>query len=89
AFDNDINRFVLQFRNTKDGEITGQIPAGKSSLAYREAQRLRGEQADKAEAKVAGEKSAPETAATPGDAKAPPPIVIGASAESSAPDSAS
>jgi len=85
AFDNDINRFVLQFRNSKDGEVTGQIPAGKSSSAYREAQRLRGENPDKteAEAKAVGEKKTPgektdEGAATIGDGKAPPPVTIGA-----------
>lgn len=88
AFDNDINRFVLQFRNTKDGEITGQIPAGKSSWAYREAQRLRGEEPDKAEAKLPGDKSSSDSAVATGDGKAPAPVVIGASAESGGTDSA-
>lgn len=93
AFDNDINRFVLQFRNTKDGEVTGQIPAGKSSWAYREAQRLRGENPDKTEAeakalgekKSAGEKTGEATAAV-GDGKAPAPVTIGSTGDGGAPD---
>lgn len=76
SFDNDINRFVLQFRNTKDGEITGQIPAGKSSQAYREAQRLRGENPDKVDGERTGNKT-DEGSATIGDGEAPAPVVIG------------
>ncbi len=81
AFDSDINRFVLQFRNTKDGEITGQIPAGKSSQAYRDAQRLREAQQQAANdqrgtARAEGEDTAPVT----GDDRLPAPITIGSPA---------
>lgn len=70
AFDSDINRFVLQFRNTKDGEITGQIPAGKSSQAYRDAQRLRDAQQQQAanDQRVSGRPvSGRQAAGQPGD----------------------
>lgn len=73
AYDGDINRFVLQFRNTKDGEITGQIPANKSSQAYREAQRLRGETADAVDGQRSGETD--EGTATIGDGKGKAPAV--------------
>ncbi|MGQ3075339.1 MAG: hypothetical protein ACT7A5_30025 [Ferrovibrionaceae bacterium] len=92
AFDSDINRFVLQFRNTKDGEITGQIPAGKSSWAYREAQLLRGEKADqadksdKSEVKLPGDKSNADPVTASGEDKAPAPVVIGAGSDSGGPD---
>lgn len=90
AYDGDINRFVLQFRNTKDGEITGQIPANKSSQAYREAQRLRGENVDAVDGQRSGETD--EGTATIGKGKASAAPVIGQSGSrtsgSGAPDGA-
>lgn len=84
AFDSDINRFVLQFRNTKDGEIIGQIPAGKSSQAYRDAQRLREAQQQAAnDQRYAGQRGdnrtgeGDETVTVPGDRRALTPETIG------------
>jgi len=98
AFDSDINRFVLQFRNTKDGEITGQIPAGKSSQAYRDAQRLRDAQQQAQAAndqRVAGRQASDQpgdvatgetdqATATPADNRLPAPVAIGAPPSGSA-----
>lgn len=76
TYDGDINRFVLQFRNTKDGEVTGQIPANKSSQAYREAQRLRGDNPDAVDGQPRpGE--ADDGTATIGDGKGPPVVAAG------------
>ncbi len=95
AFDSDINRFVLQFRNTKDGEIIGQIPAGKSSQAYRDAQRLREAQQQAAnDQRVSGRSGSGqagdvrtgegnEATAVPGEERSPAPVTIGAPAAGS------
>ncbi len=89
TFDSDINRFVLQFRNSKDGEVTGQIPAGKSSWAYREAQRLR-EKSEQADAQRTGAQRGVETdesgATTGGGKAAPAPVTIGATGGSASED---